>query len=175
MKLFQRFFKQVQPLIELRSGHIEDLKAFGVLLQVEASNAHFFGLNTAEEIEGYISDLRLQIKSLNQKKFVAVSLVAVTVDKAPVGYLVLMATPDKKVMDLNVLVIDPLWRGRGLARFAVRELMSSLDIKGLRMLVRCLPASRNMMGLLRKLQFKEVPTADLVVRHFLSPILVSDR
>ncbi|VVP73480.1 hypothetical protein PS941_00048 [Pseudomonas fluorescens] len=36
------------------------------------------------------------------------------------------------------------------------------------MLVRCLPESKSMMSLLKQLGFKEVPTTDLIVRHFMS-------
>ncbi|VVP60640.1 GNAT family N-acetyltransferase [Pseudomonas fluorescens] len=174
MKLFQSLFKPVGPCIDLRAGREEDLKAFGDLLQVEAANGHFFGLNTSKEIDGYLAELRSQIVALAKEKPVRVSLIAITVDAVPVGYLVLMATSDAKVMDLNVLAIDPQWRGRGLARFAVHELVSQLALGGRRMLVRCLPASKSMMNLLKKLGFKEVPSTDLVVRHFMSPALASE-
>lgn len=169
MKLFQRLFKQAEPCIDLRAGREEDLKAFGGLLQLEAANGHFFGLNTSKEIERYLVELRSQIVTLADEKPVRVSLLAITVDAVPVGFLVLMATPDAKVMDLNVLVIDPQWRGNGLARFAVHELVSQLALGSRRMLVRCLPASKTMMSLIKKLGFKEVPTTDLIVRHFMSP------
>ncbi|WP_447774490.1 GNAT family N-acetyltransferase [Pseudomonas chlororaphis] len=174
MKLFQRFFKQAETCIDLRAGRAEDLKDLGRLLQFEAANAHFFGLSTSKEIEGYLVELRSQIGTLAKEQPVRVSLIAITVDIVPVGYLVLMATPDANVMDLNVLVIDPQWRGRGLARFVVNELVSQLRLGGRRMLVRCLPESKSMMGLLTKLGFKEVPTTDLIVRHFMSPSLTSE-
>lgn len=174
MKLFQRLFKQAEPCIDLRAGRVDDLKALGGLLQFEAENAHFFGLRTSEEIEGYLAELRSQIETLAEEKPVRVSLISITVDAVPVGYLILMATPDASVMDLNVLVIDPQWRGRGLARFAVNELVSQLAQGDRRMLVRCLPASNIMMSLLQQLGFKEVPTTDLIVRHFMSSTLASE-
>ncbi|WP_175534829.1 MULTISPECIES: GNAT family N-acetyltransferase [unclassified Pseudomonas] len=174
MKLFKHLPKQAEPCIDLRAGRVEDLKAFGGLLQFEAANAHFFGLSTSKEIEGYLVELQSQIETLAKEKPVRVSLIVITVDVIPVGYLVLMATPDVRVMDLNVLVIDPQWRGRGLARFAVRELVSQLRLGSRRMLVRCLPASKSMMTLLKRLGFKEVPSTDLIVRHFMSPILASE-
>jgi len=174
MKLFQRLFKQAEPYIDLRAGRVNDLKALWGLLQFEAENAHFFGLRTSEEIEGYLAELRSQIETLAEEKPVRVSLITITVDAIPVGYLILMATPDANVMDLNVLVIDPQWRGRGLARFTVNELVSQLTQGNRRMLVRCLPASDIMMSLLQQLGFKEVPTTDLIVRHFMSPTLASE-
>jgi [ribosomal protein S18]-alanine N-acetyltransferase len=169
MKLFQRLFRQAESCIDLRTGRVEDLKALGGLLQLEVANAHFFGLSTSREIEGYLTELQSQIETLAKERPVRVSVIAITVDVVPVGYLVLMATPDANVMDLNVMVIDPQWRRRGLARFAVHELVSQLRQGGRRMLVRCLPESKNMMSLLKQLGFKEVPSTDLIVRHFMSP------
>lgn len=169
MNFFNRFLKRVEARIDLRPGRVDDLEAFGELLRIEASSAHFFGLSTPKEIDRYMEELRSQIETLAKEMPVRVSLIAITVDEVAVGYVVLMATPDASIMDLNVMVVAPQWRGRGVARFAVNELASQLTVSGRRMLVRCLPSSTEMMRLLTQLGFVEIPTTDLIVRHFMSP------
>lgn len=153
---------------DLRDAVNEDLPAFSVLLRSEAVQGHFFGLQTQAEVTNYMQDLLRAMEATARRESVTATVHTITVNSQPMGYYVLRGTMEPGVLDLNVLVVEPAWRRRGLARSAVQTVKATLKDMNYDLIVRCLPASVSMMGLLKSLQFEELPLKQRSVRVFKS-------
>lgn len=159
---------QTRMEVDLRDAVNEDLPAFAALLQSEAASGHFFGLQSKAEVTNYMKNLQLSMQAAALRQNAAVTVHTITINSEPKGYYVLRGTMDPGVIDLNVLVIEPAWRRRGLARYAVQTVRATLEEMGYHMIVRCLPASVSMMDLLKSLRFEEQRIKQRSVRNFKS-------
>lgn len=159
--------KYIEPEIRLASN--EEIQSFAGLIQQEVGNGHFTGPRSDQELIDYTWQLQASNQAHLQGENVRATTYAILAADEPIGLCVLMATDAAAVVDLNVLVIDPKWRGRGFGRFVIAGFQEQLEISGRRMQVRCMPASEGMISLLHQLGFVEKPSSPGSVRSFLSP------
>lgn len=157
----------------LRDASDEDLQTVRLLLSAEARNEHFFGLASPDQVEGYLAELRSAMIDLKAGKTVGVFLQMLVVGNEIAGFVILRACPDPSELELHILVLAPSHRRKGHAKTVVKLFVDELHQSNRRLLVRCLPASKEMMSLLDAMGFSRKPTSDIVVRHFLSPALAS--
>lgn len=175
-KLLQQLFpssrlRRVIPFTaDLRDALDSDLPALAALLQSEVRNGHFTGPNSPEELAAYIGDLHASMAAMTRRESVTATVHTITADNVPVGYYVLRGTADPRMVEMNVLLIDPAWRKRGLASYTIQTVRSSLTDIGYRLQARCRPASTDMVRLLQTLEFVEVPSSEGNLRTFLSKV-----
>ena len=160
--------KYIEPEIRLASD--AEIQSFAVLIQGEVGNGHFTGPRSDQELTDYTWQVQASNQAHLQGENVQATTYSILAAGEPIGLCVLMATDSAAVVDLNVLVIDPKWRGRGFGRFVIAGFQEQLELSGRRLQVRCMPASEGMISLVLQLGFCEKLSAPGSLRTFLSPV-----
>jgi len=158
--------RYVEPEVGLATN--EEIEGFIDLLQIEAGNGHFTGPKTMGDAVQYVRELQAANEAVSRGKPAMVTTYAVKVQGQAIGLCVLRATENAAVLDLNVVLIKLEWRKRGFGRYVIDAFRSELASSGRRLLVRCMPASAEMINLLQQMGFEEVPAWSGTARHFLT-------
>lgn len=162
--------ENLMSLLEFRLATASDLRFIDVLMAYENEHGHFSDVMNDPSVHAkWMTDVSNSIATALRGEPAALSVQIFMADGQKVGAIILRSAPNPNEIDLNVLVVSPQYRRKGYARQAVIDLMLTLEQQDKKVLVRCFPASTEMMALLCSLGFAERHGVGVQVRHFLSP------
>lgn len=159
--------RYVEPTVDFAND--EEIDIFVQLIRELANRGHFALPLSDEQEASYAKELQGFNQALLAKTQSPLMTMTVSVYEEPIGLYVLKATEDPGILELHVLVILPVWMGRGFGRFVLEHAISQAEQSGKRLMVRCFPASERMISMLQRRGFVEVDSpGQVTVRTFLA-------